>query len=61
MTEKSFLSGDPKGVAEQVAPFVETGATHVAATDLMPLLLPPDEAVEAPDRSLELSRVLKQA
>ena len=60
MTAKSYVHGDPKMVAEQIAPFVEAGATHVALLDLMQLLVPLDEAFAAVDRSLEFCRLLKQ-
>ena len=61
MTVKSFLWGSPKEIAEHIAPFIEAGATHVAAMDLMQLLLPPDEAFQATDRSIEFCRLLKEA
>jgi phthiodiolone/phenolphthiodiolone dimycocerosates ketoreductase len=59
MTAKSYIYGDPKSVAAQIAPFVEAGATHVALLDLMQLLLPPDEAFQATERSIEFCRILK--
>jgi phthiodiolone/phenolphthiodiolone dimycocerosates ketoreductase len=61
MTARSYVTGDPKMVAEQIAPFVEAGATHVAFLDLMQLLVPLDEAFAAVSRSLEFCRLLKQA
>jgi phthiodiolone/phenolphthiodiolone dimycocerosates ketoreductase len=61
MVAKSFAWGDPKCVAEQILPFVEAGATHVAVLDLMKVLLPPAEAAAAINRSLEFCRLLKQS
>jgi phthiodiolone/phenolphthiodiolone dimycocerosates ketoreductase len=60
MAARSYVYGDPKSVAAQIAPFVEAGATHVALLDLMQLLLPPDEAFGATERSIEFCRLLKQ-
>jgi phthiodiolone/phenolphthiodiolone dimycocerosates ketoreductase len=61
MVAQSFCWGDPKCVAEQVLPFVEAGATHVAILDLMKVLLAPIEAAAAINRSLEFCRLLKQS
>jgi phthiodiolone/phenolphthiodiolone dimycocerosates ketoreductase len=61
MTSMSYIYGDPKEVAAQIAPFVEAGATHVALLDLMQLLAPVDEALQAINRSVEFCRLLKQA
>lgn len=57
----AFSYGSPAEVAEYVAQYVEAGCTHVAICDLLPLVLPPEDAMGAMARSIEVCRLVKGA
>jgi phthiodiolone/phenolphthiodiolone dimycocerosates ketoreductase len=59
--EAAFSYGSPAEVAADVGAYVEAGATFVAVCDLLPLVLEPDDAMQALARSLEVCQLLKQA
>jgi len=59
MLRKSFYHGPVKEVAATLDEYVQAGATWVATVDLLPLVLPADEAVAALDRWVDVCRALK--
>ena len=61
LVEKSVLSGTTKEVASTLGDYAEAGATWVLPFDLMPALLPPDEAQAAIGHVIEVCRLVKQA
>jgi hypothetical protein len=61
MCRRSWFTGAPKEVAARIQPYVEAGATWVLVGDLMPLLLPMEEAEVAVNRQIEVCHLLKQS
>lgn len=59
MVQKGLMCGSPDDVAERVKPWVEAGANHVMFFDIMNLILPIEEAMTASQRSIDVSRRLK--
>lgn len=60
MLLKSFYHGGVKEVAAALDGYLQAGATWVAAVDLLPLVLPADQATSALDRSVALCQILKE-
>jgi phthiodiolone/phenolphthiodiolone dimycocerosates ketoreductase len=61
ISEKTWLYGAPKQVAETLAEYVDAGATWVSIIDLLPPVLEPADAQNALGRSIEVCRQLKGA
>ena len=60
MSHKSWIYGSPQTVAKKLQPYIHAGVTWVLVLDMMPILLPVDQAPQALARSLEVCRLLKQ-
>lgn len=60
MAEKAFITGSPSEVAEQISSFVDAGATWIGPADLLPLILPPEDAAASLERMLEVVRLVKE-
>jgi phthiodiolone/phenolphthiodiolone dimycocerosates ketoreductase len=60
MAAKGFLTGSPSDISTALEPYVEAGATWISVCDMLPLVLPLDEAPAAIDRTFELCRRLKK-
>jgi phthiodiolone/phenolphthiodiolone dimycocerosates ketoreductase len=60
MAQKSFVYGTPASVADQVAQYVEAGATWVSVCDILPLILDPADAQLGQHRNLEVCARLKK-
>ncbi|MEB3070318.1 hypothetical protein K5L39_14095, partial [Mycolicibacter sp. MYC017] len=60
MCRRGWFWGNPKEVASSIQAYVDAGATWVSVGDMMPLLLPADEAPAALERQIETCRILKQ-
>ena len=59
MSAMSSINGSPKEVATTLQDYIEAGATWVSMVDMMPLVLPQEEALTALGRSIEVCRLLK--
>jgi phthiodiolone/phenolphthiodiolone dimycocerosates ketoreductase len=59
MAERSFFCGTPAEVADQLRPFIEAGVDFVCITDMLPFVLPVEEAQAALGRAIELSAQIK--
>ncbi|HKY89645.1 MAG TPA: LLM class flavin-dependent oxidoreductase [Nevskiaceae bacterium] len=57
---KGWMVGSPRQVADQIQGFIDVGADWVCPMDYLPLLLPPEEAGPAFERSLELCRLIRE-
>jgi phthiodiolone/phenolphthiodiolone dimycocerosates ketoreductase len=60
LVERSFIAGTPSEVADAIVPYVAAGADWIAPCDLLPLILPPEEAGASLPRMLEVLRLVKE-
>ena len=60
MVERTYVTGTPADAAAVYKDYVDAGATWVSVVDIMPILLPPEEAATAMSRSIEVCRLLKE-
>jgi len=61
MVTKSYAVGTPAEVADQLVDYVEAGANQITIIDMLPLVLPPDQAMLAGQHTLDCCRHLKEA
>ena len=59
LVERSWFSGTPAQVADQLCGFVDAGATWMHVGDLTPLVLEPEDAAASASRVIEVSTRLK--
>lgn len=59
-SEKSYFFGTPKQVASKIQACVDAGVTWVLPHDWMPIVLDPDDAATAINRTLEVCRILRK-
>jgi phthiodiolone/phenolphthiodiolone dimycocerosates ketoreductase len=60
MVRRSFFTGSPAEIAQQIQTFVGTGFDAVSICDLLPMILEPEDAATAMSRSIEICRLLKE-
>lgn len=59
MSEKTWIYGTPQKVAEDLQAYVDAGVTWIGVVDILPMVLPPEDAAGALSRSLQVCRLLK--
>jgi phthiodiolone/phenolphthiodiolone dimycocerosates ketoreductase len=59
--ERSYIVGTPAEAAEEVAAYIEAGATFIAPFDMCAAALRPDEQEDAVSRMLEVCGIIKGA
>ena len=58
-SERTWITGTPKQVADKIQAYIEAGVSWVLPLDFMPMVIDPADASTAINRSIEVCRILK--